>query len=1091
MIGNRMRRRPLLRPLAEGKGRVSLVLVLLSAILILLFGQYLIWAGQAPLAPAGWRTLVAALLLLAWAVYYGLRYVVPRQTAADLDRQGMEARLEREARQIHRHLTRQRWRDSLGRRPHIRRYLWILNVADADLESALCLSGRRRLIHESHVLGVRVVEIGSLRCLVARETGDSALQSRQDSVTAILARVLYSGTRPAPDAVLWQVKAQDLIHDENQCLMQLGRLNEAVASRTATPVPLMIWVTGLDTLQGSEVVRSPRRREVSGFDFDTGADQLIVNWHQGAQVVFERTRGAVHDVLASETDPAVRMRGLRFLAEIHELLNSMERVLFRLGNDVAVNVLKPVTFALGECAQRFADASAHPVLARIPLSGQGHERARWRKWVLGLAWLSAATVSAAFATISWQDRQAAHSILLPLSDAVDQQAEADRGAALASLRSWDSLRSQVAAAMKETTVSLDALDGPLSAGYASRLVRALSEDGEAWILGQVRQADRNYQTLSRLSRMVAAFEGQGEWSDTLRQAWLAPWADEPAAARWLNDYIALGHKAAMPDARAALLEAMSEVPLEEQLIARLLDEEMIARMGYVDTETLLGREARNWLRDDRVIRLPRYFTAAGYHTAFAPGLESLLDELEQESRQIQGESAHFPRDALKAAAENAYADAVQKAWSAVLDQIGIRRPRNDELADYLAWLGSRSDSPVRHLFESVVTLTDYSLTTTASRVSVEKALRLASLGTGSAARLAVRAKRLQTALGENAMPADKPLDVPPQLKEVQLRFRDVQQWLPGDTAAGRWDALADVLKKLADELREQADLSPSEQFTLASRQLTSDTAFRDYRTWMRTARSLPRPAREWVVASLARYRGSQAAAVKSQIAQAYGVLQKVWHQQFEGRYPFSADGGDVDMASLERFFGPKGDLSRFIETYVQPFTIKNNGVYRNKGGAGALGFSSRALAMFAWADAMRNTLFDESGAFHVGMTWRPQYLDANLRKFELSVYDESLSYRHGPLLRKSTTWTAGDDPERAVVKLVDYNGLTYHEAFEGPWALHRMFMRFRPRQISSSRYQVEFEVQGRRAVYDLSFDKPDAWSLLAQARSIEFVPLFD
>ncbi|RMF14816.1 MAG: hypothetical protein D6758_10885, partial [Gammaproteobacteria bacterium] len=138
----------------------------------------------------------------------------------------------------------------------------------------------------------------------------------------------------------------------------------------------------------------------------------------------------------------------------------------------------------------------------------------------------------------------------------------------------------------------------------------------------------------------------------------------------------------------------------------------------------------------------------------------------------------------------------------------------------------------------------------------------------------------------------------------------------------------------------------------------------------------------------------------------------------------------------------------------------------------------------------KEALFDEAGQFRVEMTWRPQYLDANLRRFEMDLNDEEVVYRHGPLLRKSVIWQAGSDKEGSRIQFVDYNGLTYHRSFEGGWGLHRLLMSYRPQTVSAGRYKVDFEIQGRRAVYELGFRDVHAWQLLATAPTLSMGVLF-
>ncbi|RMF16164.1 MAG: hypothetical protein D6758_08495, partial [Gammaproteobacteria bacterium] len=851
----------------------------------------------------------------------------------------MQARQFREARRIRRAL----FARPLLRSANIERHVWWPNGTPDGPSSELGLTGPIKVLAESASLGVSVIEQAGCRFVVGNEPTDGTEAGSAIRGEAILARVLFGQPRKQPDALLFTLPANVLKDAETSLWIRMNRLNDALTHQEALQVPLILHLTGVETLEGGEVVWRGAWRECLGFGIGQGAGQWLHDFTCSAQQLFERLRMRTQQQMSEEIELEARVRAQRFLTGVHESLAIVERLIFRIMNETSARRLAPLAVAMDRPADRVPRWTQHPVLSRIPSYQPPKTTRRARRLLEAGAWAGALAGMSAVAIASWQDYDRFTTQANVVAAKVGAQFKLDSAGGVDALSAWSELGAATGNWLQGHGLLAEpdnaGIQAALERGYQARLFHYLAPAAEEAWLQRLQEAPADIRHLSSLSKALGSLSGQTDWTDSARAFWVGLPGLDAVEARWLKDLATLESRPEYQRAHEALKSAMAAIPLEDQVMARLFDEDEVRRLGSVGVDELLGGKARAWLKSVDDVSVPRFYTSTGYHTLFAPRLDEVLALYREESRAIQGEADAFPEAALRLAAEQAYADRVEQAWKQAMGRVRLQRPDSESLAEYLLWLGSESESPVRHLLQAVALHTDFALAAPGSRLSVEKAFKLASMGQGMTARVAARAKRLSNILAPGAEAEKTPaIEIPVELRAIQKRFEPYREWLGADASSGRWQGLAATLSALGDRLQALEDAPASERYDSASKALLSSGARAEYRRQLREARALPEPARGWVVAALGQYQGQQSGYVRQAMQAAWKRIRSDWRQLIEGRYPFDSGAEeDVPVAQMAGLFGPQGELNLFYEEFVKPFVEETAAGLRNRKGSAGLG----------------------------------------------------------------------------------------------------------------------------------------------------------
>lgn len=224
---------------------------------------------------------------------------------------------------------------------------------------------------------------------------------------------------------------------------------------------------------------------------------------------------------------------------------------------------------------------------------------------------------------------------------------------------------------------------------------------------------------------------------------------------------------------------------------------------------------------------------------------------------------------------------------------------------------------------------------------------------------------------------------------------------------------------------------------------------------------------------------------------AYVYINQRYHSEVYGfyakaiqrRYPFNAHAGsDVALGDFQEFFKPQGGMARFYDSYLRPFVSAESGRYRLRGLDGrSLALSRSLLDQLMKAQVIRQGFFTEDqGEWAVRFTLAPYSLDQAVSRAVLSIGDQHLEYRHGPIVPMAFQWPSEADNGRS--SLVLERGAERPLGIEknaGPWSLFRFFelMQSEPASGRDSRL-LKAELAGMRANFLLTSPRsPDPFQM--------------
>lgn len=205
-------------------------------------------------------------------------------------------------------------------------------------------------------------------------------------------------------------------------------------------------------------------------------------------------------------------------------------------------------------------------------------------------------------------------------------------------------------------------------------------------------------------------------------------------------------------------------------------------------------------------------------------------------------------------------------------------------------------------------------------------------------------------------------------------------------------------------------------------------------------------------------------------SEVYGLYAKA----IQRRYPFEAHAAsDVALGDFQGFFKPQGDLARFYDTYLRSFVSVEGNRYRLRGLDGrSLPMSRVLLEQLTKAQTIRQGFFTEDqGEWAVRFTLAPYSLDQAVSRAILQLGEQSLEYRHGPIVPMAFQWP--DEAGNGRISLVLERGAEQRplgiEKNSGDWSLFRFFDLMQSESASGREaYILKADLAGLRANYLLT-----------------------
>jgi type VI secretion system protein ImpL len=193
-------------------------------------------------------------------------------------------------------------------------------------------------------------------------------------------------------------------------------------------------------------------------------------------------------------------------------------------------------------------------------------------------------------------------------------------------------------------------------------------------------------------------------------------------------------------------------------------------------------------------------------------------------------------------------------------------------------------------------------------------------------------------------------------------------------------------------------------------------------------------------------------------------------QQVAGRYPLvRASREEVSRQEFVRMFGANGvidstfrrHLANWVDTRAQPWSYRGSDDTR--------GEATDSLRQFQHARIVRDAFFRNDGkTLGVSLQWRLIGLDAGIRQFSIEIDGQGLRFAPESKTPVSIVWPGADAEAGVRVQVQGASGTPSSFTFSGTWALLRLLDRARVEPVDSAKMVATFDVEGRRARFEIA-----------------------
>jgi type VI secretion system protein ImpL len=477
--------------------------------------------------------------------------------------------------------------------------------------------------------------------------------------------------------------------------------------------------------------------------------------------------------------------------------------------------------------------------------------------------------------------------------------------------------------------------------------------------------------------------------------------------------------------------------------------------------------------------IPGFYTQRGYQQSFIVKGAGLVQRILRDNWILGegGEISEMDLRRLMVELEQLYFRDYANHWSEAVARVRLQSfAFATEAADQMAGLTAAS-SPLLQLLVEVRDNTQFqSLVDDVPTPAVADSA--SALGTVAAAAAQTAAKALADAAPDTSR------------KSLQRRFEPLHRLLDKDD--GPAPDLLPALQALNELQLQMAGLARSSQQDHSAYEWAKGrmSGQRDVLSSLRNASArLPHPISGWLTAVADDAWSLVLAGAHQHINQRYqSELYSVYSTSIDMRYPFTAHGtSDVALNDFQEFFKVQGLMERFVDSYVRPFTSATGDSYRLRSVDGrSLPMSRVFLEQMAHAQIIRKGFFTENPAQpQVQFKLEPYTLDPGVSRAEFRLGDQTLEYRHGPIVPVSFKWPAEADDGRSSLVLEKMAGRALGlEENTGPWSLFRLFDLMQTEYLRGRDVLVlKANVGGLRANYLLSSQRsPNPFDMTAIRR---------
>lgn len=504
-------------------------------------------------------------------------------------------------------------------------------------------------------------------------------------------------------------------------------------------------------------------------------------------------------------------------------------------------------------------------------------------------------------------------------------------------------------------------------------------------------------------------------------------------------------------ARSRLL--LNETPLDLRIYRRIKDA-WARDQQHFSVASVLGPRGQNYferLSGEKLdLGVPALFTYRGFHTGYKIERQSLAKQLSDEQwiygkptsdKETQDESSEpsvsdaDSEEATTLSLTNSEIAKLGKTvdahyfkdyilhWERYLNDLQLRQFSDIESGWKLARGLAGTDQPLNTFLQAI----RKNLALDTLPKANPDALAQAADATGS--NVLDRAAQLERLVPDNltdniALPG----------AQVSSHFTDWIEYTDANTS----ESLAQ-LEQLFLTLNDIfSEVVTAEDANLASFQLMSTKGFRQDKRLKKILASAPPSLEGWfnglgqasrsVLASGARVHVN--AAWKSEILPLY-------QDRLAGRYPLNRDTEiDASRKDFTDFFGPKGAMTNFYNTYIKPFAREKGDklAWRSR-----IGLRNRSLATFEALFKIQKAYFTGAeGDLYLEFYLTPHSLDRSAGAITINLGDVKYRYAHGPIRTERFHWPQGKHEQTILTLVLVGQGTPVTIIKQGEWSWFRL-----------------------------------------------------
>jgi len=485
---------------------------------------------------------------------------------------------------------------------------------------------------------------------------------------------------------------------------------------------------------------------------------------------------------------------------------------------------------------------------------------------------------------------------------------------------------------------------------------------------------------------------------------------------------------------------------------------MVSRKGGPDVETVFEAAGRQPLD---TIRVPEFFTYAGFHRSLIGQLGGLADQLRDERwvlGEIGGQAALSSQyDSLADDLLDLYARDFVQAWREALTKLQMKKVAADKPKYAVLSALAAPTSPLRQIMESIRDETAL----TRERPNPGGA---AAGGGAAAAQPTTRPALLKS--GDRAPGA-----------AIEQTFKAYHQAVEGDTGRRPIDEVVSNLREISYNLVLSA--------TNPTQRAQANTTLQNQVASLRTnAARLPPPFSDMMRNAVGEFEGDVAASTAGQILVALrDQVIPFCQQTITNRYPFTRGGErEVPLADFARLFSPNGILDGFFKQYLAPYADMSKAQWAwRTDSAVARSFSPGAIRDFQKAAEIRDAFFQSGGNLPmISLAVKPSAIAGPnaTAKFEIGgtavtsptvaapMFPGSPAPPAPPASPVTVQWP-GPSPRSAITVQTDTAVPPSVLERSGPWSMFRI-LEAGSLQVRGETASTTFIVGGRELQYQIT-----------------------